>query len=149
MPAQLALFPELLPQGPEPHPMTLADFVIALGVAMARYERWCRHLSAEINRVFIHLGAAAQDAPSTEDSAAWTGASLLIVPLVATGLISSYDYDGDGSLSFDEIAGELAGTGRLMFGVEDQAGARGRVREMLGQAQESRGQLRSLLEILR
>ena len=100
-------------------------------------------------RVFIHLGAAAQDAPSTEDLAAWTGASLLIVPLVATGLISSYDYDGDGSLSFDEIAGELAGTGRLMFGAEDQAGARGRAREMLGQAQQSLGQLRSLLEILR
>lgn len=100
-------------------------------------------------RVFIHLGAATQDAPSSDDLAAWTGASVLIVPLVATGLISSYDYDGSGSLSFDEIAGELAGTGRLMLGAEDQAGARGRAREMLGQAQESLGQLRSLLEILR
>ena len=100
-------------------------------------------------RVFIHLGAATQDAPSTEDLATWTGASVLIVPLVATGLISSYDYDGNGSLSFDEIAGELAGTGRLVLGAEDQAGARGRAREMLGQAQESLSQLRSLLEVLR
>ena len=116
-----------------------------------------KHPDGELNkaelsrlvRVFIHLGAAAQDAPSSEDLAAWTGASVLLVPLVATGLISSYDYDGNGSLSFDEIAGELAGTGRLILGAEDQAGARGRAREMLGQAQESLSQLRSLLEILR
>ena len=116
-----------------------------------------KHPDGELNkaelsrlvRVFIHLGAASQDAPSSEDLAAWTGASVLIVPLVATGLISSYDYDGNGGLSFGEIAGELAGTGRLMLGAEDQAGARGQAREMLGQAQESLSQLRSLLEILR
>ena len=116
-----------------------------------------KHPDGELNkaemsrlvRVLIHLAAAAQDVPSTEDLVAWTGASLMIVPLIATGLISSYDYDGNGSLSFDEIAGELAGTGRLMLGAEDRVAARGRAREMLGQAQETLGQLRSLLEILR
>ena len=101
-------------------------------------------------RVLIHLGFAVQDEPpAAEDLAAWTAASLFMAPLAATGLISSYDYDGDDSLSFDEIAGELAGAGILAPGAEHQASARDRAREALEQAQRSLRGLTRLLGVLR
>lgn len=109
-----------------------------------------RLVTAELSRfvrVLLHLGIASQDEPKADESAGAQVASLAVAPLAATAIIASYDYDGDGSLSPSELAGELAGAGRLAIS-GDKASTSTQMRDAMRQARRGIEQLLPLLEKL-
>ena len=103
---------------------------------------------SRVIRVLLHLGVAVQDEPEVEASAAGTVASLALAQLVATAIISSYNYDGSHGVSYHEIAGELAGAGSLALR-SGKGGPRDMARQALDQVRNNLQQLMPMLEVLK
>jgi uncharacterized protein len=104
-----------------------------------------RHISlaeiARFQRNIIKYGAAAQETEklTTEDLAVINLASIMLTPITASAILSSFDYDDDGRLSKKEVTGDSAFVEMLGVdpkGVADEIDFEGlgqRMREMLNQ----------------
>lgn len=100
---------------------------------------------SRLARVLLHLSVASQEDPAMEVSVAGTLGTMAVAPLVASALIASYDYDGSGALSYDEIAVELLGSGQLSVTSAAASGLTGKSQATI---EKIYGELNALLPLL-
>jgi hypothetical protein len=79
---------------------------------------------SRVIRVAIYLGVLSDDGfleglIDVEDTVSGFGVSLVAAPLIARALISSYDYDGDGKTSLEELSHDLSFDGLPPVTVSD------------------------------
>ena len=83
-------------------------------------------------RVALYFALAYNETTEADKLGAAYAVSLLAVPLAAAALVSSYDYDGDGRTSLEELLQAMAG--QEAAPVPDVEGVDSEVRKKLGQA---------------
>ena len=112
------------------HPACIEDAFSAADVhadgALSTAE-WSRLI-----RVALYFGLASGGTTDADELGAAYAISLLAVPLAASALVSSYDYDGDGRTSLEELL--LAMAGQEAVPVPEVEGVDPDVRKKLGQA---------------
>jgi hypothetical protein len=107
--------------------------------------------TAEISRlirVLVQLGAIEQGNGDADEQAGMLAANVPLAPILARALISSFDYDGDGGLSLEEILGD-----RVVLPSLDMSqfltGAESRVSEMMDTLEGRASDLGRLLMMMR
>ena len=101
---------------------------------------------SRLMRVTLYLAFALDDGADLETMGAQLGISILAAPLVATALISSYDYDADNGLSLSEIGYDLLAVETSVPDVDEPGGNIPAIVELLT---STGGDVRRQLDMLR
>jgi len=128
-------------------PQACADALLSVGDVSPNGSLNTAEISRLI-RVLVQIGAIEKGNGDADEQAGMIAVSVPLAPILASALISSFDYDGDDGLSLEEILGD-----RVVLPSSDMSqlltGAESRVSDMMDTLETRASDLGRLLMIMR